>query len=265
MDSLRVTILGCGGSGGVPLVGGTDGAGDWGACDPAEPRNRRSRSSILVEQGGRSLLVDAGPDLRTQCLANRVGRVDAVLFTHGHADHIMGVDDLRVLNRQLGAALPAIATEETLGELRRRFDYAFRAPTPPAFYRPALLPVPVGYGQDVEAAGFRLRALRLDHRVMDVLGIRIGGFAYCTDVVEMPEETLEALGGLDTLVVGCFQRGPHPVHAWVERVLDWVARLRPQRTVLTHMGTDLDWRWCAAQLPEGVTAAWDGRVLEVPG
>lgn len=249
----------------MPLIGGADGAGDWGACDPAEPRNRRTRSSIVVEAGDKRLLVDAGPDLRAQCLANRIGRVDAVLFTHGHADHIMGVDDLRVLNRRLGAALPAVATEETLAELRRRFDYAFRPPTPPAFYRPALIPQPVTYGAEVDVAGFQLLCLRLDHRVMEVLGLRIGGFAYCTDVVEMPEETLAALAGLDTLVVGCFQRRPHPVHAWVDRVLEWVERLQPRQTVLTHLGTDMDWRWCAANLPPGVSAAWDGRVLEVPG
>lgn len=265
MEPLKVTILGCGGSGGVPLIGGADGAGDWGACDPAEARNRRSRSSVAIESAGRRLLVDAGPDLRAQCLASRIGRVDAVLFTHGHADHIMGVDDLRVLNRRLGAALPAIATEQTLAELRRRFDYAFRPATPPAFYRPALLPVPVAYGQTVEAAGMRVQCLRLDHRVMEVLGLRIGRFAYCTDVVEMPEETLAALEGLDTLVVGCFQRGPHPVHAWVGRVLEWVERLRPRRTVLTHLGTDMDWRWCEGNLPPGVEAAWDGLVLEVAG
>ncbi len=265
MGVLKITILGCGGSGGVPLIGGADGSGDWGGCDPREARNRRTRSAIVIEGNGRRLLVDAGPDLRAQCLAQGIARVDGVVFTHGHADHIMGVDDLRVLNRNLGAALPAFGTDVTLAELQRRFDYAFRPATPPAFYRPALLPMPVAYGQEFDAAGLRMRGLRLDHRVMEVLGLRIGGFAYCTDVVEMPEETLAALQGLDVFVVGCFQRRPHPVHAWVERVIEWVDRLKPRQTVLTHLGTDMDWRWCSAHLPAGISAAWDGRVLEVPG
>jgi len=263
--ALKVTILGCGGSAGVPMLGGLDGGGDWGACDPAEPRNQRSRSSILVEGAdGRRLLVDAGPDLRRQLLANRIGYVDALLVTHGHADHIMGLDEFRPLNRAMGAAIPVYATPETLATLEARFDYAFRPSTAPAFFRPALLPVPVEVGQVVEVAGLSVRLFQQDHKVMETLGLRIGDFAYSTDVVAMPEESMALLQDLDTWIVDCFQRRPHPVHAHFERVLEWVARLRPRRTVLTHMGHDMDWGWMKANLPAGIEPAHDGLILNIP-
>lgn len=261
---LRVTLLGTGGSGGVPLIGGADGRGDWGVCDPAERRNRRSRSSALVEAAGRRLLIDAGPDLRDQLLANGIGTVDALAVTHTHADHIMGLDEVRIINRITGAALDLFGTYSTLTELKTRFDYAFRPPTPPGFYRPALTARPVAPGEVAEMAGIPVRVLRQDHKVMETLGFRIGGFAYSTDVVGLPEESLSALEGLDTWVVGCFGRRPHPVHAHVGQVLDWVMRLRPRRTVLTHMGNDLDWAWMAANLPPGVEPGFDGMVLELP-
>jgi len=261
---LRVTLLGCGGSGGVPLLGGDGEGGEWGACDPAEPRNHRSRTSALVEgpRGGR-LLIDAGPDLRRQLLMARAARLDAVLFTHGHADHIMGIDDLRQINRVIGRALDAFGTRTTLQKLDDRFDYAFIGPTPPFFFRPALEPRRVEYGEHFEIADFRLEVFRQDHGVMDSLGVRIGRFAYSTDVVALPEESLPALEGLDTWVVGCFQRGPHKVHASLGQVLEWVARLRPRRTVLTHMGTSMDYRSLLRELPAGIEPGYDGMVLEI--
>jgi phosphoribosyl 1,2-cyclic phosphate phosphodiesterase len=263
---LRVTLLGCGGSGGVPQLGGPEERGHWGACDPAEPRNRRTRSAALVEDAdGRRLLIDAGPDLRAQMLANGFGRLDAVAFTHTHADHVMGMDELRIVNRLIAGPLDAFGTYVTLSELRTRFDYAFRPPPPQGFYRPSLAPRPVAPGEVAVMGGIPVRVFRQDHRVMDTLGLRIGGFAYSTDVVELPPESLEALRGLDTWVVGCFQRSPHPVHAHVAKVLDWVAELRPRRTVLTHMGFDLDWAWMVANLPPGIEPGFDGMVLEVPG
>jgi phosphoribosyl 1,2-cyclic phosphate phosphodiesterase len=261
----KVKILGCGGSAGVPMVGGVDGLGDWGECDPQEPRNIRTRASIVLEAAdGQRLLVDAGPDLRGQLLANGIGRVEALLVTHGHADHIMGMDEIRPLNRTLGAVIPVFTDEQTLGELKTRFEYIFRPSTAPVFYRPALEPRIVTVGQVVEIAGMPVQLFRQDHKVLDTLGLRVGSFGYSTDVVAMPEESFAALEGVDTWMVDCFQRNPHSVHAHLEMVLEWAARLKPRRTVLTHMGTDMDWAWMQANLPPGIEAAYDGMVLDIP-
>ncbi len=262
---LKVTILGCGGSGGVPLIGGTDEAGNWGDCDPAEPRNRRSRTAALVQApDGRRLLIDAGPDMRAQLLAAAVGRLDAVFFTHAHADHILGVDDIRQINRLTGKALPAYGTAITLTKVQERFDYAFLPPPQGFFFRPAVTPLPITHGEAIEIAGMRVMPFLQDHGVMDSTGLRIGRFAYSTDLVDIPEESWPLLEGLDTWVVGCFQRVPHKVHAHLDLVLDWVRRIRPRRTVLTHMSTGLDYASLRAELPPGVEPAHDGLVLEIP-
>jgi phosphoribosyl 1,2-cyclic phosphate phosphodiesterase len=261
---LRVTLLGCGSSGGVPQIGGADERGNWGACDPAEPRNRRTRTSAVIEdERGRRLLVDSGPDLRQQLLACGMARLDAVAFTHTHADHVMGLDELRMVNRVTGGALDVFGAYVTLSELRSRFQYAFHPPPPQGFFRPSLNPKPVAPGEVVEMAGIPVRVLRQDHRVMETLGFRIGAFAYSTDLVAMPEDSFAALRGLDTWVVGCFQRAPHPVHAHVALIGEWVARLRPRRTVLTHMGMDLDWAWMRANLPDGIEPGFDGMRIEI--
>src|SRR5579872_6054450 len=149
---MRVTLLGTGGSAGVPLIGGPDGRGNWGACDPAEPRNRRTRTSIVVESGeGTRLLVDTSPDLRSQLLDCQVPSIDAILYTHPHADHITGIDDVRILNRIVGRPLDAFATRPTLDELARRFAYAFSPWQPPGFYRPVLLAREVVAGDTIPA------------------------------------------------------------------------------------------------------------------
>lgn len=260
---LTVTILGCGGSGGVPQLGGADGRGDWGVCDPAEPRNRRGRSSAVIEAGGRRLLIDAGPDLRTQLLANGIDQVEAVTITHTHADHVMGIDDLRLVNRVRKAPIDLFGSYTSLSELRTRFEYAFRPAMPQGFFRPALVPRPIAPGETVEMAGFQVRVLRQEHRVMETLGFRIGRFAYCTDLVELPAESLRALEGVETWVVGCFQRRPHPVHAHVAQAATWAEELGIRRTVLTHMGTDMDWSWLVANLPPGLEPAFDGMRFKV--
>jgi len=261
---MRVTLLGTGGSAGVPMIGGPDGHGDWGACDPAEPHNVRTRASIVVDSGQGVLLVDTPPDMRMQLLSCGIKQVDAVLYTHAHADHITGLDDVRLLNRIVERPLDAFATQATLDELQRRFGYAFRPWTPPGFYRPVLTPRPAEAGETIETAGMQVSLFDQDHGFTRSLGLRIAGFGYSTDVVDLDDAAFAALAGVDTWVVGCFQREPHRTHAWLDRVLDWVARLRPRRTIVTHMGPDMDWSWLRAHLPDGVEPGFDGQALDIP-
>jgi phosphoribosyl 1,2-cyclic phosphate phosphodiesterase len=262
---MKVTLLGTGGSAGVPMIGGADGSGDWGTCDPAELRNRRTRSSIVVESDdNQRLLVDTSPDMRSQLLDCRIPRADAVLFTHAHADHITGIDDVRILNRIANRPLPAYATAKTLAEITSRFGYAFRPWDASHFYRPVLEAITIEAGEVADIAGLRVRLFAQNHGRIDTLGLRIGGFGYSTDVVDLPDTAFEALEGVDTWVVGCFLRGgPHWTHADLPTVLSWVERLRPRRTILTHMGTDMDWAWLRANLPPAVEAGYDGMVLSV--
>lgn len=262
---MRVTLLGTGGSAGVPLIGGADGSGNWGACDPNEPRNRRTRSSIIIENAhNQRLLIDTSPDMRAQFLACRIPGADAVLFTHAHADHVTGIDDVRILNRIANRPLEAFATQQTLDDIASRFGYAFSPWDGTAFYRPVLTGKPVRPGDTVHAAGFDVRLFSQGHGRIDTLGLRIGPFAYSTDVAELGEAALDVLAGVDTWVVGCFLRHEyHWTHANLDTVLGWVDRLRPRRTVLTHMGIDMDWAWLRANLPAGVEAGYDGITLEV--
>ena len=258
---MKVTLLGTGGSAGVPMIGGSDGSGDWGACDPAEPRNRRTRSSIVIEAHDRRLLVDTGPDMRTQLLDCRIPDVEAILFTHAHADHITGLDDVRVLNRIADRPLSAFATEQTLAEITRRFGYAFRPWDPPHFYRPVLEAVPIKPGDTIETAGVSVRVFAQNHGRVDTLGLRVGAFGYSTDVVALDEDAFAALEGVDTWIVDCFLRESHWTHANLAIVETWVDRLKPRRTILTHMGTDMDWAWMQANLPAGIEPGYDGMVL----
>jgi len=263
---MRVTLLGTGGSSGVPLIGGPDGAGDWGVCDPQEPRNRRTRPSIVIEnQKDQRLLVDTSPDLRMQLLACRVRGADAILYTHAHADHVTGLDDVRILNRIAGRPLPAYASESTLAELKTRFGYAFRPWTPPHFYRPVLEGHAISPGSVVDLLGLNVRVFQQNHGKVESLGLRMGRFGYSTDVVALDDTDFAALAGVDTWVVDCFLRyDSHWTHANLDAVLTWARRVGARRTVLTHMGTDMDWAWMSANLPQGIEAGYDGMVVDVP-
>jgi phosphoribosyl 1,2-cyclic phosphate phosphodiesterase len=263
LKPFTVTMLGSGGSAGSPQIGGADGGGDWGELDPQEPRNRRTRPSIVITTAtGQNLLVDTGPDLRLQLTDCKIPKIDAVFYTHAHADHIAGLDEIRILNRLLGAPMPAYSDATCWHDLKLRFDYAFKPWTGGSFFRPVLDVHVVEPGQVVDILGLPVAVIGQDHGFIQTLGLRIGRFAYCTDVRRLDERALAALEGVETLVVDCFTRHePHPTHANLDQVMDWVARLRPRRTILTHLGPSMDWRWGETHLQAGVALGFDGLKL----
>jgi phosphoribosyl 1,2-cyclic phosphate phosphodiesterase len=256
---MRVTMLGCGPSWGIPRIGG-----DWGACDPSNPRNRRRRVSLLVEVAGKVLLVDTSPDMRAQLLDAGVQRVDAVLFTHTHADHLHGIDDLRAVNWLMQGAIPIFASAEGLDEIRRRFGYVFDALLPgrqSVFYKPVLEPHEIDGPFTV--AGIPVVPFRQDHGFSSTLGFRFGKLAYSTDVVGLDDNAFAALAGVEVWVVDCIRRAPHVTHAHLEKALDWIARVKPRRAILTHMDESLDYDTLCRELPPGVEPGYDGLVVEL--
>ena len=270
MSVLQITVLGSGSSGGVPRADG-----DWGACDPSEPRNRRRRCSMLLrywqaEQGtnaeATTVLIDTSPDLREQLIASGASRLDGVLYTHAHADQAHGIDDLRAIAYRMRQRIRVWMDTPTQEAMVPRFRYCFEGAGgyPPIVHlQPELRAFePVR----VDGPGGVLEALPLpqDHGGgVASLGFRIGRFGYSNDVVRLPEETLGALGGLDLWVADALRDSPHPTHSHVDQTLGWAERLKPQRTVLTNLHVDLDYRALAERLPQGVEPAYDGQVLVV--
>jgi len=252
---VKVRILGCGTSTGVPKIGN-----EWGQCDPNEPRNTRLRSSILVESAGERVLVDCGPDLRQQLLAANLGRVDAVIVTHDHGDHCHGLDDLRPIAAALGHAVPLHADRETLTSLEQRFAYAFARTD---FYRPIL----EGHelGADWAFGEAKVRFVNQPHGGPTSMGMRFdeGGcsVAYAIDFSEMSDEMAALYEGVDVWIADCLTRKPHPTHAHLDGVLAWARELRVGKLYLTHMGNGLDYRTLVAELPDWAAPAHDG--LEV--
>jgi len=255
---MRVTVLGCGASTGVPAIGP-----DWGRCDPNDRRNRRRRVSVLVEVGAVTILIDTSPDLREQLLDAGVARLDAVLMTHAHADHLHGIDDLRVVNRLMRSAIPLYADGQTLAEIGRRFAYVLKPVEEPGrYYKPTLVPHLIT--GPFEIRGIPIVPFVQDHGFSTTLGIRIGGFAYSTDVTELDEDAFAALEGVQLWIVDCLRREPHPTHSHLAKTLSWIARVGPRRAVLTHMDQSLDYREVSAELPGGVEPGQDGLVIELP-
>nr|WP_210303610.1 MBL fold metallo-hydrolase [Rhizobium cellulosilyticum] len=263
--------MGCSSSPGVPRLNG-----DWGACDPENPKNRRTRTAFLIEQiapdGGRTIVaVDTGPDFREQMIAARVPRIDAVLYTHAHADHLHGIDDLRGYVLLQKHRIPIYADPLTMERIHQGFGYCLETP-PGGNYPPIVTPVLIENLDDeivVDGAGgpIRFHAHMQAHGDVHSLGFRIGDVAYCTDVSDFPVESIERLSGLDILIIDALQYKRHPSHLSLEQALDWIARLGAKRAILTHMHIPLDYQTVMNETPDHVEPAYDGLSFEiaVPG
>ncbi|MDZ7713290.1 MAG: MBL fold metallo-hydrolase [Rhodovibrio sp.] len=258
-QDMQVTVLGCGGSGGVPLVGGV-----WGACDPGDPRNRRRRPSILVRTADATILVDTSPDLRAQLLDAGVTNLDAVLFTHSHADHCHGIDDLRPLVYARGKPIPAYSDPATMANLSARFGYVFASTaSAQSAYSAMLRDHAIPLGTPFELCGLQVTAFAQSHGPMTTLGYRIGPVGYSPDAVEIGEAGFETLAGIDLWIVDCLRHEPHPSHAHFDRTMSWIRRVAPKRAVLTHMNHTMNYADVAAQCPAGVEPGRDGMTIDL--
>jgi phosphoribosyl 1,2-cyclic phosphate phosphodiesterase len=275
--TLKFTILGCGSSGGVPRP-----ALGWGACDPNNPKNRRRRTSLLVERRGphpnppphagegwegvTRVLVDTSPDLREQLLDAEVDWLDGVLYSHEHADHTHGIDDLRALFIKRRRTVDVYLDEYTSRSMHMRFDYCFASP-PGSEYPPILTEhrMTPGWPIVVEGEGGRITALPLLQAHGDIasIGFRFGGLAYSSDLSGMPAESAAALAGLDVWIVDALRYRPHPSHFSLDDALEWIGRIKPRRAILTNLHADLDYEVLRGKLPANVEPAYDGITIEV--
>jgi len=258
-----VTLLGTGTSFGVPQIGCR-----CPTCTSTDPRDRRTRTAALIETDGKRLLVDTPPELRLQLVAAGIDHVDAVLFTHGHADHVHGIDDLRALSMRLGGAmLPAYGARTTMAELATKFPYIFDPAivVPVGTSKPELSPNVLEAGTRVAIAGVPVLALALPHGAHEVFGYRVGSFAYLTDVKTIPDAVLPALAGLDVLVLNALLSRPHPLHLSIPEAIAAAQRVGARRTFFTHLTHEYTHAALAAQLPAGIAPAYDGLVIDLPG
>jgi phosphoribosyl 1,2-cyclic phosphate phosphodiesterase len=262
-DTLSFRILGCGSSGGVPRLGG-----QWGACDPTNPKNARMRCSLLVtRQSGDKItrvLIDTTPDMRSQLLAADVGTLDAVVYTHSHADHVHGIDDLRMIVFNMRQRLQVWADGDTSNDLLGRFGYAFVQPKGSAY--PPICELNAIDG-DITISGeggdITLTPFEVEHGRIDALGFRVGDVAYLPDVSTIPDKAWGALQNLDTWIVDALRREPHPTHSHLANTLEWITRAAPRKAILTNMHNDLDYEAVAAETPDNIQPAYDGLTITV--
>ncbi len=256
---MRLVFLGTGTSYGVPQIGC-----DCRTCTSRDPRDRRTRTAALIEVGGRRLLIDTPPELRLQLVDAGVTSVDAVLFTHAHADHVHGIDDLRALSTRRRGPLDVYGSAGTLAELARRFDYIFDGtPALPGTSKPELVGHPLEPDRETQIAGMPVLALALPHGGGTVLGFRIGPLAYLTDVKTIPEPALARLAGLVVLVINALLPRPHPLHLSIPEAVAAAQRIGARQSFLTHLTHDTPHAELAARLPAGIAPAYDGLVIEV--
>lgn len=257
----RVTILGCGSSGGVPRIGN-----DWGKCNPDNPKNARFRCSILItktgENGGKTnVLIDTSPDLRQQLNAANTAHVDAVLYTHPHADHIHGIDDLRPMTIVDRHRVAVYADSQTASKLLSRFDYCFKTP-PNSDYPPILDLYPLQAGKDITITGaggdIVATPFLVHHGRIDALGFRINNIAYTPDLNGIPSDSIKYVQGLDCWVVDSLRRTPHPSHFSLPETLEWIDKTQPKRALLTNLHTDMDYETTRLNTPDMVDVCYDG-------
>lgn len=265
-DRIRLTILGSASSPGVPRING-----DWGNCDPANPKNRRRRPAAMVERIAQSggvtrAVIDTGPDFREQMLSAGVFSLDAVLYTHPHADHIHGIDDLRGFALQQRELVDVYADKPTMDRLFQGFSYCFRTPEGGS-YPPILRANLINHDECVDIDGeggtLRIEPLRQIHGGIISLGFRVGGIAYCPDISDFPVGTVERLAHLDHLVIDALQYRRHPSHLSLDEALRWIAELAPDHAVLTHMHISLDYETVMRKTPDNVEPGYDGMILEI--
>ena len=254
---MKLRILGCGTSAGVPRIGN-----DWGACDPAEPRNRRTRASILIESVGQRLLVDCGPDMREQLLSAEIGSVDGVIVTHEHADHCHGIDDLRRLSQILDGPVPLYARADVLEKLARRFGYIFKGTS---FY--AAVADPIELGDELAFGDALLRFVDQPHGGITSLGLRIdeGGRSavYTIDFHDLTEEMRNLYAATDVWISDCLGRYPHPTHTHLDAVVGWAREMRVGKLYLSHMNNSMDYLTLVDELPDWAAPAYDGLEIEL--
>jgi phosphoribosyl 1,2-cyclic phosphate phosphodiesterase len=259
IDPMKLIFLGSGTSSGVPVIGC-----HCPVCRSSDPKNARTRPSVFIQTPSGNILIDAAPELRLQLLRERVERVDALLITHYHADHIFGLDDVRVLNYLIGGPMPVYAERSAQAVLKRTFSYAFdrRLDKIPSGGIPRLELHTIDARRAFDVVGQRCQPIRLLHGKFRVLGFRFGGLAYCTDVNRIPRRSMEQLQGLDVLVIDALRDRPHPTHFSVAESLEVIRQLRPKRCYLTHIAHELDHAATNVRLPAGVELAFDGLQVE---
>lgn len=256
IGEVRLIMLGTGTSHGVPMIGC-----DCPVCTSADPRDQRSRPAIVAEFGGKRVLVDTPPELRLQCVANGIKHIDAVLFTHAHADHVTGMDDLRRFNWLCEGAVNCFGSAETLTAIRRMFAYIFTDEPDYPSHKPLLALHEIDVGP-LGLWGYGVEVLRLFHGSLPIFGFRFGNMAYCTDCNRIPDESFEKLKGLDVLVLDGLRKRPHPTHFNLEQAVAMAQRIGARRTLFTHIAHELPHAETNAALPGGMALAYDGQVIE---